>query len=370
MQEEIAVVGIKYRKSSKTYYFNPRHLELKMGTEVLVDTVNGLAVGSVVMEKKNVSRREVEEPLKNVVRILTDKDKAQIEKCKKRAKESFPIVEEKIKALNLTMNLTDIEYNFEETKVTISYTSDERVDFRELLKILASALRVKIELRQISTREEVKSVGALGLCGRECCCTKFLNEPAHVVVKMAKVQNLSMSPTKTGGACGRMMCCLSYEEPYYKEMQEKMPKVGSKIKTPDGEGVVQYNNLLKGIVTVKVFQNEDNYKVQDFTLVELGIEKEEKPKAQADAGQLNNQRQEQKKEAAKKVATDETKVYNDNVDKNVKIENKDAVEAKPSDKPNNKHFDKNKHFGQGGFKNKRFAHHKNKDKKGDNKNGL
>ncbi len=365
MQEEIAVVGIKYKKSSKVYYFNPRHLELKVGTEVLVDTVNGLAVGSVAMEKKYVIKKEIEEPLKNVVRVLTEKDKAQIEKCKKRAKDSYPIVEEKIKALNLTMNLTDIEYNFEETKVTISYTSDERVDFRELLKVLASTLRVKIELRQISTREEVKSVGALGLCGRECCCTKFLNEPAHVVVKMAKVQNLSMSPTKTGGACGRMMCCLSYEEPFYKEMQEKMPKVGSKIKTPDGEGVVQYNNLLKGIVTVKVFQSEDNYKVQDFSLVELGIEKqEEKPE---EIKVSTETKEEQIKDSSKKVATNETKVYNDNVDKNVKLENQNVRDEQKSEKAKEKHFDKKKHFNHGGFKKKKFTHYKNnKDKKGDN----
>ena len=150
------------------------------------------------------------------------------------------------------------------------------------------------------------------------------------------------------------------------EMQEKMPKVGSKIKTPEGDGVVQYNNLLKGIVTVKVFQNEDNYKVQEFTLVELGLEKAEEPKVQEVAEHRDHQKQEQVKEAPKKVATDDTKVYNDNADKNVKVENKDSNEVQNGENPNGKNPSKNKHFGQGGFKKKKFAHHKNKEKKGDN----
>lgn len=362
MQEEIEVVGIRYKQNSKIYYFNPRNLELKLGEEVLVDTANGIAYGSVAMERKRVSKFEIEEPLKNVIRKVTDKDRVQLEKAKKHAEESTPIVEAKIKALGLPMNVTDVEYNFDESKISISYTSDDRVDFRELLKVLASTLHVKIELRQISIREEVKTVGALGLCGRECCCTKFLGEPAHVVVKMAKLQNLSMSPTKTGGACGRMMCCLSYEEPYYKEMFEKMPKVGSKIKTPDGEGVVQYNNLLSGIVTVKVFQNEDNYKVQEYSLADLGIEKKEdelKPEEQS----VQQAKEERATEETKSLAKEEVKDYNSKCEKKesiVIVQDKPAsgmTDAKHGEKSNGS-SEKKDFSHKRGFKKKKFSHFK------------
>ena len=367
MQDEIVVVGVKYKQNSKIYYFNPRNLDLRLNDEVLVDTANGIVYAIVAMEAKRVSKSEIEEPLKNVIRKLTDKDKAQIEKNKKRAEESKPIIASKIESLGLPMNVTDVEYTFDEGKVTISYTSDERVDFRELLKLLASALRVKIELRQISTREEVKTVGALGLCGRECCCTKFLNEPVHVVVKMAKLQNLSMSPSKTGGACGRMMCCLAYEEPFYKEMQEKMPRVGSKIHTPEGEGVVQYNNLLKGLVTVKIFSNDDSYKIQEFNLKELGIEvDEEKSEVESiSVEQKNEETVKETKQPLNLVANEVKNEYN-NLSENV-VE--DIVQSSQSSNISNAEHKKHGNFNRKfGFKKKKFSKFKNQNnnqKKGD-----
>jgi cell fate regulator YaaT (PSP1 superfamily) len=368
VQDEIEVVGIKYKQNSKIYYFSPRNLDLEINDEVLVDTANGVVNAIVAMKVKKVSKSEIEEPLKNVIRKLTDKDRAQIERNKKRAEESKPVIMSKINALGLPMNLTDVEYTFDESKVTISYTSDDRVDFRELLKVLASTLRVKIELRQISTREEVKSVGALGLCGRECCCTKFLNEPAHVVVKMAKLQNLSMSPTKTGGACGRMMCCLAYEEPVYKEMQEKMPKVGSKITTPDGEGVVQYNNLLKGLVTVKIFQNDDSYKIQEFSLKELGFETENETGG-IEIAQLQQKSDKGNEQSQKLVANEELKEYNISIDgeKNVAKSDENHFDEKSENINKNKeHKNFNRKFGFNKTKFNKFKNHNNNHKKGEN----
>ncbi len=365
MQDEIEVVGIKYKQNSKIYYFNPRNLDLEINDEVLVDTANGVVNAIVAMKAKKVSKSEIEEPLKNVIRKLTDKDRLQIERNKKRAEESKPIIMSKINALGLPMNLTDVEYTFDEGKVTISYTSEDRVDFRELLKVLASTLRVKIELRQISTREEVKSVGALGLCGRECCCTKFLNEPAHVVVKMAKLQNLSMSPTKTGGACGRMMCCLAYEESFYKEMQDKMPRVGSKITTPDGEGVVQYNNLLKGLVTVKIFQNDDSYKIQEFSLKELGLEIEN----EIDGNEIKETLQKSDKEneqVQNLVANETVNEYNNFIgeEKSVVKSNEDQSDVKSQNTDRSKeHKNFNRKFG---FKKNKFKNQNNNHKKGEN----
>ena len=273
MQE---VVGVQFKQASKMYYFNPKGKKFSSGEEVVVDTASGLALGIVAKSNFEVNDSEIEPPLREVIRLATSEDFKKREKLKERAKTSLPIIVEKIEKLNLPMKVVEVQYSFDETKVTITYTSDDRVDFRELLKVLASALKVKIELRQISIRDEVKSVGALGLCGRPCCCTSFLKEPEHVVVKMAKTQNMSLSPTKTGGACGKMMCCLAYEEPVYREILSYMPKVGSKIDTPEGEGVVQFNDIIKEKVTVKILLNDGSYKFEDFTLEQLGLGRPEK----------------------------------------------------------------------------------------------
>ena len=268
MQE---IIGIQYKQASKVYYFDPKGEKYNIGDEVIVDTQNGPAYGVVAQENSEIDEKTLELPLKPVIRKVTDKDIKQLEHLKQKAEKSFPIVIEKIEELSLPMKVVEVEYSFDETKITISFTAEGRVDFRELLKLLASSLRVKIELRQIGAREEVKAVGALGLCGNECCCCRFLKEPEHVVVKMAKLQNLSLSPTKTGGACGKIMCCLAYEDPVYREILSKMPKVGSTIKTPDGEGVVTYNDILKEKVTVKFVYNDDSYKYKDFLLKDLNI---------------------------------------------------------------------------------------------------
>lgn len=268
MQE---VVGISFRQATKTYYFSPIDEEVSVGDEVVVETANGQAVGAVTKAKFEVEESEIEPPLRPIIRKVTAEDKERLEKLKKKAENNLPIIVEKIERLNLPMKVIEVQYSFDGTKVTISYTSEDRVDFRELLKVLASSLKTKIELRQIGIRDEVKAVGALGLCGRPCCCTTFLQQGEHVVVKMAKTQNMSLSPSKTGGACGKMMCCLAYEEPVYRELLAKMPKVGSSIETPEGKGVVHSNDIIRGTINVKIYSDDDSYKFVDYRCSELGI---------------------------------------------------------------------------------------------------
>ena len=266
------VVGVQYKSATKTYYFSPEGKEYKLGQMVVVDTANGQAVGTIVVANKEVDDKEIESPLKPVLRVMTEKDQKQLAKIKEHAKNVIPKIEEKISLLKLPMKVVDAEYSFDETRITIFFTSDNRVDFRELLKHLASMLKVKIELRQIGLREEVKTIGGLGLCGRPCCCTTFLQEPAHITVKMVKLQNLSMNPTKVGGLCGRMMCCLSYEDETYKKSFEKMPKVGSEVITPDGKGTVQFNDLLKEITTVKIVNANESFIYRDYSYKDLKFE--------------------------------------------------------------------------------------------------
>lgn len=271
-----SIVGIKLSRAGKIYNFSAPSFEVKVGDKVIAETSNGLALGTVAEAVKQVEESTLDEPLKPVVRIATDRDLARAENLATKARNQIPVIEEKIKNLKLDMNVTSAEYTFDETKITISFTSEGRVDFRELLKVLASTLKCKIELRQIGIRDEVKAVGGLGLCGRECCCTVFLKDSAHVSVKMAKLQNLSLNPTKTGGLCGRMMCCLAYEEPVYKELAKNLPEVGKLIKTPDGEGTVTYNDILGQKVTVKIVQGDGAYKLKEFTLDELSARPAEK----------------------------------------------------------------------------------------------
>lgn len=272
MQE---VVGVKFREASKVYFFDGNNILLKKGDRVLVDTSGGESVGIIAEELKKVEDKEIEEPLKKVIRKLTEADLKKLETLKEKANSKLPIIEEKIAGLNLDMNIVEVEYSFDETKITISYTSEGRVDFRELLKVLASALRVKIELRQIGTRDEVKIIGGLGLCGMPCCCTRFLKEPEHVTVKMVKNQNLSMSPTKTGGLCGRMMCCLAYEDKQYKELISNLPSLGSFVTMPNGTaGTVSSHDVLGQKFTLKVVYNDGSFKFKEFSLQDLKPETE------------------------------------------------------------------------------------------------
>lgn len=333
MQE---VVGVKFKQASKVYYFNPLGAKYNLCDEVVVDTQSGYAIGVVAKPNFSVAESEIEQPLREVLRKVNAEDNKKIERLKNRAKDSLPIIVEKINQLNLPMKVVDVQYAFDDTKVTISYTSDDRVDFRELLKVLASALKTKIELRQIGVRDEVKTIGALGLCGMPCCCTTFLKESERVVVKMAKTQNMSLSPSKTGGACGKMMCCLAYEEPVYRELLSKMPKVGSTISTPDGSGVVQYNNIIKESVTVKIVADDESYKFVEYKLTDLGINLYDDTKVSDDKNLKNENKKEVQnaKTLTEKPRFEEKKNFSAEQKNNI-IKNFDESIKKAENKENN-----------------------------------
>ncbi|MGL5633928.1 MAG: PSP1 domain-containing protein [Sarcina sp.] len=248
----INVVGIRFKKAGKIYYFDPSELDIKKNDYVVVETARGIEFGECVIEKREINEEDVIAPLKKVIRVATEEDKQTHIDNKAKEKDAFDICEEKIKEHNLDMHLIDVEYTFDNNKVIFYFTADGRVDFRELVKGLATIFRTRIELRQIGVRDEAKVVGGLGPCGRPLCCSSFLGEFASVSIKMAKEQNLSLNPTKISGVCGRLMCCLNYEQSTYEETRKKLPKVGSIVDTRDGRGEVVYNSAVKENVKVKI----------------------------------------------------------------------------------------------------------------------
>ncbi len=269
---QYVVVGVKFPNGNKIYYFSPKDKEYKENDYVIVDTAKGQEYAQIEIANKEVNESEVILPLREVIRLATDKDKKQYEENIKKAEEARPIVEELIQKYQLEMKIVDIEYAFDNSKITISFISESRVDFRDLVKDLAAKLKNRIELRQIGIRDQAKVIGGIGLCGRICCCKTFLNDFEKVSIKMAKNQGLSLNPTQISGLCGRLLCCLEYENPYYVEVLSKMPKLNSTVKTKDGEGTVIYQNILKQLVTVKIVDN-DNTTIKDYPLNEIQFEK-------------------------------------------------------------------------------------------------
>ncbi len=246
------IVGVKFKKSPKIYYFEAGSLSYKENCKVIVETARGIECGEVKIMPADIAEDKVVAPLKPVLRIATEKDVAQELRNEKKREEVFPVVEKKIADSKLKMKVSDIEYTFDGNKLIIYFTADNRIDFRELVKDLASTFHVRIELRQIGSRDECKMIGGIAPCGRACCCSDHMSEFAHVSIKMAKNQNLSLNPGKISGLCGRLMCCLAYENDYYAEINKKMPKVGSSVKTQkDGNGVVDSINQLKETVRIK-----------------------------------------------------------------------------------------------------------------------
>ncbi|WP_291579264.1 PSP1 domain-containing protein [Clostridium sp. UBA6640] len=268
----VTVIGVRFKKAGKIYYFNPSGLDIKKGDFVVVETARGVEFGECVIGIKNISEEEIVSPLKNVIRKAEPEDIEKDIENKRKEKEAYDICIEKISKHGLDMKLIDVEYTFDNNKVIFYFTADGRVDFRELVKDLASIFRTRIELRQIGVRDEAKMTGGLGPCGRTLCCSTFLGEFVPVSIKMAKEQNLSLNPTKISGICGRLMCCLNYEQDIYEEIRKKLPKVGSIVDTPYGEGEVISNSVIKESVKVKVRikDGEDELKVvkiEDLTLI-------------------------------------------------------------------------------------------------------
>lgn len=273
------IVGIKFRETGKAYSFDPNGILLEAGDRVVVDSASMLCIGEVAF-LKDIDESSLSEPLKKVLRKATDEDIKKQAELKEKASKDIFLVRQKVRELGLEMKIVSAEYSLDASKIVIEFSAEERVDFRELLKELATALKVRIELHQVGQRDEVKIKGGLGPCGEVCCCTRFLKDFEHVTVKMAKNQGLSLSPTKISGLCGRLMCCLAYENKAYEDILKRMPKVNSKISCPKGEGVVVYNDILRERVSVKVQSGEDSFTVYDFTLAELNGEKQEEDKDQ------------------------------------------------------------------------------------------
>ncbi len=250
------VVGIKFKDAGKLYYFSPGELHVEAGENVIVETARGLEFGKVTMGATEVSEKDLVAPLKNIIRIATEKDKKKHRDNLAKKEEALRICQEKVNAHKLEMKLIDVEYTFDNSKVIFYFTADGRVDFRELVKDLASVFRMRIELRQIGVRDEAKMLGGVGNCGRGLCCSTWLADFEPVSIKMAKVQNLSLNPSKISGICGRLMCCLKFENDVYTQLKKGMPSAGERIKTPDGIAVVTDVNILESTVKARLVVEE------------------------------------------------------------------------------------------------------------------
>lgn len=269
------VVGIIFEEGGKIFYFRPHNEEIEVGKKVVVETSRGLEMGKTATKIIEVSEDKIVEPLMPIVRIATEKDFKILQEMEGKKSEIIKLTNELIQKYKLEMKVVDVEFTVDGQKTIINFVCEDRVDFRDLVKDLAGTLKQRIELRQIGIRDQAKIVGGIGSCGKEVCCRQFLNDFDKVSIKMAKTQGLSLNPTKISGVCGRLMCCLAYENEYYSEINKIMPKLNSRVKTKDGEGTVIYNNLLKQKVTVK-FVNDKDTKINEYALSEISFTKSDK----------------------------------------------------------------------------------------------
>ena len=280
----IKINGVRFRNAGKIYYFDPKKLPIKKGDHVIVETARGIEYGSVVADAREVTDDQVVQPLKPVIRIANADDNARAQRNKEKEKEAFRICLEKIRKHKLEMKLIDTEYTFDNNKVLFYFTADGRIDFRELVKDLASVFKTRIELRQIGVRDETKVVGGVGICGRELCCHTFLSEFAPVSIKMAKEQNLSLNPTKISGVCGRLMCCLKNEEDTYEYLNSRLPGIGDRVIADDGlKGEVQSVNVLRQLVKVLV-DVQDEKELREYKVEQLKF----KPRRKKEKLNLND----------------------------------------------------------------------------------
>ncbi len=256
----VKVIGVRFKKAGKIYYFDPDEIDVKKDENVIVETARGVEFGEVVVGSKNITEEEIVAPLKKVLRIATLEDEIINKENKEKQTKAFEICLEKIEEHGLEMKLIDVEYTFDNNKVIFYFTADGRVDFRELVKDLASIFRTRIELRQIGVRDEAKMIGGIGPCGVSLCCSTWLGEFDPVSIKMAKEQNLSLNPTKISGICGRLMCCLRYEYESYTHLRKGLPNQGERITTPEGPAIVMNNNVLLESVKVRLIIKEDKAK--------------------------------------------------------------------------------------------------------------
>lgn len=277
------IIGIRFKDGGKVYYFDPAEYNFSIGDYSIVETSRGMECGEVVIANREVEDEEITAPLKSVIRPASEEDKKRVEENHKKEKRAMQICLEKIAKQKLEMSLVDVEYSFDRSKILFYFTADGRVDFRELVKELAGVFRTRIELRQIGVRDESKMLGGLGICGRPFCCHSFLGDFHPVSIKMAKNQGLSLNPVKISGTCGRLMCCLNYEESTYEKYWKETPNIGSFVKTPDGNGAVVDANVLKGEIKVKFVKGEDisfkTYAVKDVVRLSNNQHKNKKEEA-------------------------------------------------------------------------------------------
>jgi cell fate regulator YaaT (PSP1 superfamily) len=279
----LKIIGVRFKSVGKIYYFDPGDTELINGDKVIVETSRGVECGEVVMTDREIDETSFKNPIKPIIKKADERDLKTIERNKQREQEAFEICKQKIEAHKLKMDLIDVECTFSNNKMLFYFTAENRVDFRELVKDLASVFRTRIELRQIGVRDEAKMLGGLGICGQPFCCSRFLGDFQPVSIKMAKEQGLSLNPTKISGCCGRLMCCLKYEQDSYEDLLKHTPKVGAIVKTTDGKGVVQEVNLLTGKLRVKIDRSDNviTVKKDDVEVIKDGNIKVDKNELKA-----------------------------------------------------------------------------------------
>lgn len=288
------IIGVRFAEVGKIYYFDPGKLEIELNDKVIVETARGVEFGEVVLASREVEEKQITKPLKKVLRKADEKDLKKIEENRKKEKEALKTCNERIKKHKMDMKLIDVEYTFDGNKIIFYFTAEGRVDFRELVKDLASVFKTRIELRQIGVRDEAKKIGGLGPCGRPCCCSAFLGDFQPVSIKMAKEQSLSLSPTKISGLCGRLMCCLNYEQEHYHDMCRKLPRVGHSVKTPDGSGEVAETNTLTGKVKVKMPLEDGTFEYAVYDYSEIRVKDAGPKKAKKKEGKETSADEERK----------------------------------------------------------------------------
>ncbi len=264
----LKIIGVRFKSVGKVYYFDPKNYKLAIGDKVIVETARGVECGEVAMVDREIDESTFSSPIKPIIRAATEEDLRRIENNKQKEKDAFKICQDKIAVHGLKMNLIDVECTFDNNKMLFYFTAENRVDFRELVKDLAAVFKTRIELRQIGVRDEAKMLGGLGICGQPFCCSRFLGDFQPVSIKMAKEQGLSLNPTKISGTCGRLMCCLKYEQNAYDDLLKTTPKQGAIVKTTSGRGVVEEVNLLTGKLKVKL-DNNDTVTTFDKSEVEV-----------------------------------------------------------------------------------------------------
>ncbi len=293
------IIGIRFKKAGKIYFFDPAGNQVNAGEHVIVETAMGMEYGEVVIANRQLPQEKIVAPLKKIIRVATRQDAKQNEENKKQEKEAFKICEKKIQEHNLPMKLMDVEFKFDKSKILFFFTAEGRIDFRDLVKDLAAVYKTRIELRQIGVRDEVKRLGGNGVCGRELCCCSFLGNFETVSIKMAKEQNVSLNPSKISGNCGRLMCCLQYEQNVYEEKLKRLPKIGAIVKTEDGQGEVCGLETLKEIVKVKFKDGDETffkkYKTKDIKIIK-NIEKEQEVISKEDMEELKKMEELDKKD--------------------------------------------------------------------------